>query len=143
VEQVNQTPSSQTVRESWKKTSREIDEVHGQGNYKEDIKRDYIDNKTISTVGTNTFVQKAERLHVENNSNKNKTLRRHLEQQLNEQQQEYEYKNEEIEFLRHSEKLEELRPKERFRLKQQIAEVKQKRDEIFQSIEELEKKLNL
>ena len=68
--------------------------------------------------------------------------RRHLEQQLKEQQQEYDYRNQEIEFLSHSEKIEDLRPKERLRLKQQIAEAKQKRDEAFQSLEELGKKIN-
>ena len=68
--------------------------------------------------------------------------RRHLEQKLKEQQQEYDYRNQEIEFLSHSEKIEDLRPKERLRLKQQIAEAKQKRDEAFQSLEELGKKIN-
>ncbi len=68
--------------------------------------------------------------------------RRHLEQQLKEQQQEYDYRNQEIEFLSDSEKIEELSPKERFRLQQQIAKAKQKRNEAFQNIEELEKKLN-
>ncbi len=36
------------------------------------------------------------------------TQRRHLEQQLKEQQQEYDYRNQEIEFLSNSEKIEEL-----------------------------------
>ena len=68
--------------------------------------------------------------------------RRHLEQQLKEQQKEYNYSNEEIEFLSDAEKREDLRPKELFRLKQQIADAKRKRDEAAQRIEELEKKLN-
>lgn len=68
--------------------------------------------------------------------------RRHLEQQLKEQQKEYNYSNEEIEFLSDAEKKQDLRPKELWRLKQQIAEAKRKRDEAAQQIEELEKKLN-
>ncbi len=76
------------------------------------------------------------------NSELTKTQRRHLEQQLKEQQEEYNYHNQEIEFLSHSEKIEELSPKQRFRLQQQIGVLKQKRDEAFLSIEELEKKLN-
>ena len=68
--------------------------------------------------------------------------RRHLEQQLKEQQQEYNYINQEIDFLSNSEKIEDLRPKERFRLQQQIAEAKQKRDKTAQKIEELEKQFD-
>ncbi len=68
--------------------------------------------------------------------------RRHLEQQLKEQQQEYDYRNQEIEFLNNSEKIDELRPQESFRLTQQIAEAKQKRAQAAKKMEELEKKLN-
>ena len=68
--------------------------------------------------------------------------RRHLEQQLKEQQQEYNYINQEIDFLSNSEKIEDLRPRERLRLQRQIAEAKQKRDKTAQKIEELEKQFD-
>ena len=71
------------------------------------------------------------------------TQRSHLEQELKEQQQEYDYRNQEIEFLSNSEKIDDLRPQERFRLTQQIAEAKQKRERAAKRMEELEKELNL
>lgn len=70
------------------------------------------------------------------------TQRRHLEQQLKEQQQEYDYRNQEIEFLSNSEKINDLRPQERFRLTQQIAEAKQKRDRAAKIMGGLEEELN-
>ena len=69
--------------------------------------------------------------------------RRHLEQELKEQQQEYDYRNQEIEFLSNSEKIDDLRPQERFRLTQQIAEAKQKRAQAAKKMEKLEEELNL
>ncbi|NET16759.1 MAG: hypothetical protein F6K08_30065, partial [Okeania sp. SIO1H6] len=71
------------------------------------------------------------------------TQRRHLEQQLKEQQQEYDYLTEQIKFLNQSEKTEDLTPKQHFRLQQQISEAEQKRDEIAQSVDQLEKRLSL
>ncbi|MEM9275798.1 MAG: toll/interleukin-1 receptor domain-containing protein [Cyanobacteria bacterium P01_F01_bin.143] len=70
------------------------------------------------------------------------TQRRHLEQQLKEQKQEYDYRNQEIEFLTNSARIDDLRSQERFRLTQQIAEAQKKRDQAAKIMGELEEKLN-
>lgn len=73
----------------------------------------------------------------------NSIQRRHLEQKLTEQKQEYADVNEEIEFLSTAAKTEDLSPKQSLLLQRQIAAAQQKREEIASQIEELEHKIDL
>ena len=73
----------------------------------------------------------------------NSIQRRHLEQKLKEQQQEYDDVNEEIEFLSIAAKTEDFSPKQSYRLKLQIADAQQRREQIVFQIEELERILDL
>ena len=65
-----------------------------------------------------------------------------LKRRYSELQQEYNDLSEEIEYLRHSERTAELRPREGFRLQQQIKEAQQKRERIHQELKELDKTSN-
>ncbi|HAC64856.1 MAG TPA: hypothetical protein DCF68_15325, partial [Cyanothece sp. UBA12306] len=68
--------------------------------------------------------------------------RRHLEQQLKEQTEEYEAKTKELEFLRKAAQTADLRPKEAFKLSEQIEELELKRQEISQKLAKIAEKLD-
>lgn len=57
-------------------------------------------------------------------------------------QQESDYLTDEIEYLRHSERTGDLRPREVFRLQQQIKEAEQKRDRVERELAKLDKTSN-
>ena len=65
-------------------------------------------------------------------------LDEHLKRRYSGLQQEYNDLSDEIKYLRHSERTGELRPREGFRLQQQIKEAEQKRERVKQELEELD-----
>ena len=67
--------------------------------------------------------------------------RRRLEIELEELQEQYDFLSEQIQFLQQSERTDELRPKEIFRLKKQIAQAKEERQQISDKITVLENRL--
>ena len=66
----------------------------------------------------------------------------YLKRSYIELQKEYDYLNEEIGFLRITEKTDELRPKERFRLQRQIVDCEKKREVVKQQLQELDRTSN-
>ena len=67
--------------------------------------------------------------------------RRHLQIEYDELQEQFDSLSEEIQFLQQSERTDDLSPKERFRLKKQIEQAKDKRQQISNSINILENQL--
>ncbi|WP_413176382.1 trypsin-like peptidase domain-containing protein [Anabaena azotica] len=67
--------------------------------------------------------------------------RRRLERECKELQDQYDSLSEEIQFLQQSERIDDLSPKERFRLKKQIEEIISEREKISDKITILENKL--
>ncbi|MHC5854509.1 hypothetical protein [Nostoc sp.] len=66
-------------------------------------------------------------------------LDRNLQRSYSELQKDYDLLTEEIQFLRNSERTDDLSPRERFRLKKQIEEAEAEREQIGQQLQELEK----
>lgn len=66
----------------------------------------------------------------------------YIKRRYSELQKEYDDLSDEIDFLSHSEKTEDLRPRERFRLQRQIKEVEKNRERVKQQLEELDKTSN-
>lgn len=114
------------------------------GNYNENIGGNYHETKVIiNNYGSGEQLINNRPDVVRKEQSLTPAQRRHLEQKRKEQQQEYDYANEEIEFLSTAEKLDDLRPQERLRLQRQIGAAKQKRDLAASQIEALEEKLDL
>lgn len=67
--------------------------------------------------------------------------RRRLEMEREELQFQFDTLSEEIQFLQAAEKTDDLRPKEAFRLKKQISQAKETRDQISQKLSIIESKL--
>ncbi|MGB8700665.1 MAG: hypothetical protein WCD18_14710, partial [Thermosynechococcaceae cyanobacterium] len=67
------------------------------------------------------------------------TLDRNLQRSYSELQKGYDFLTEEIQFLRNSERTDDLSPRERFRLTKQIEEAEAEREQIGQKLQELEK----
>ncbi|MEH2424055.1 MAG: hypothetical protein V7K48_25055 [Nostoc sp.] len=66
---------------------------------------------------------------------------RNLQRSYSELQKDYNLLTEEIQFLRNSERTDDLSPRERFRLKKQIEEAEAEREQIGQQLQKLEKTL--
>jgi hypothetical protein len=67
--------------------------------------------------------------------------RRRLEQERDELQKQYDFLSEEIQHLRKSLRIDDLSPKERFRVAKQIEEAEAEREQISERIENLENKI--
>lgn len=66
----------------------------------------------------------------------------HFKRRYIELQEEYDFLTEEISELRHGEKTDDLRPRERARLKRQIAEEESKRERVQQELQQLDRSTN-